>query len=252
MDQIKIGKFIAEMRKEQGMTQKQLADRMEISDKTISKWECGNGLPEMSLMMPLCEALQINVNELLSGERLAPDDYSRKAEENMMNLMQETDDYKKKEQRKTVFTMLSGVAGIVLAIVLLTCISGPQNVAFRYFFDAPNITVLLVITLLLLTASGLMKNFIHAFAIVCGKNETIETAELKKAKAAVEFVCKILLYAGIFISLFYIIVLLHMMDDPSTIGGHISMACTSTFYGALFNLLLLPVKSRIEAKISEQ
>lgn len=53
MDQLKIGKFIAEMRKEQSYTQRQLADILEISDKTISKWETGNGLPEVSLMMPL-------------------------------------------------------------------------------------------------------------------------------------------------------------------------------------------------------
>ena len=58
MDQLKIGKFIAEMRKEQGLTQKALADKLMISDKTVSKWECGNGMPEVSLMMPLCEILQ--------------------------------------------------------------------------------------------------------------------------------------------------------------------------------------------------
>ena len=75
MDQIKIGKFIAEMRKEQGITQKGLAEKLEISDKTVSKWECGNGLPEISLMMPLCEVLGINVNELLSGEKLSENDY---------------------------------------------------------------------------------------------------------------------------------------------------------------------------------
>ena len=54
MDQIKIGKFIADTRKEKNMTQKQLADALSISDKTISKWECGKGLPEASLMLPLC------------------------------------------------------------------------------------------------------------------------------------------------------------------------------------------------------
>ena len=70
MDQIKIGKFIASMRKARSMTQRQLADELGISDKTVSKWECGNGMPEVALMLPLCDALHINVNELLSGERL--------------------------------------------------------------------------------------------------------------------------------------------------------------------------------------
>ena len=67
MDQLKIGRFIAVERKRQGLTQRQLAEQLSISDKTISKWECGKGLPEVSLMLPLCKALQIGVNDLLSG-----------------------------------------------------------------------------------------------------------------------------------------------------------------------------------------
>ena len=96
MDQFKIGKFIAEMRKEQSYTQRQLADILGISDKTISKWETGNGLPEVSLMMPLCNALKINVNELLSGECLTASEYKEKAEENMKNLMKEKEESKRK------------------------------------------------------------------------------------------------------------------------------------------------------------
>ena len=75
MDQVRIGRFIAEMRKTQNLTQRQLAERLSISDKTISKWECGKGLPEVSLMLPLCEALHITVNDLLSGEQLSDRDY---------------------------------------------------------------------------------------------------------------------------------------------------------------------------------
>lgn len=66
------------------LTQRQLADALSISDKTISKWECGKGLPEASLMLPLCEALDITVNDLLSGEKVFSTDYQKKAEENMM------------------------------------------------------------------------------------------------------------------------------------------------------------------------
>lgn len=67
MDQLKIGRFIAAERKRQGLTQRQLAEQLSISDKTISKWECGKGLPEVSLMLPLCKALQIGVNDLPFG-----------------------------------------------------------------------------------------------------------------------------------------------------------------------------------------
>ena len=87
MDQIKIGKFIAEERKKKGCTQRELADKLGISDKTISKWERGNGFPEISLLLPLCNELDITVNELLSGERLLEVDYKKKAEENMVNLV---------------------------------------------------------------------------------------------------------------------------------------------------------------------
>ena len=86
MDQIKIGEFIMEARKERGLTQKQLGELVGVSDKTISKWECGRGMPELSAIMPVCEASHMNVNELLSGERISGNDYQGKAEENMMNL----------------------------------------------------------------------------------------------------------------------------------------------------------------------
>lgn len=97
MDQIKIGKFISETRKAQNLTQRQLAQKISVSDKTISKWECGNGLPEMSLMILLCEALRITVNDLLSGERVLEVDYKEKAEENMMDLLKENEENEKKQ-----------------------------------------------------------------------------------------------------------------------------------------------------------
>ena len=70
MNQIKIGKFIAERRKERGFLQKDIAARLGISEKTVSKWECGNGLPEVIYMEPLCQILGITVNELLAEETI--------------------------------------------------------------------------------------------------------------------------------------------------------------------------------------
>lgn len=118
MDQMKIGRFIAKMRKERAYTQRQLADRLGISDKTVSKWETGNGLPDVSLMMPLCDSLHISVNELLSGERLIDSEYKNKAEENMMNLMMERAESRKKIILSAVvcfLTLLSGVTMVVLS-----------------------------------------------------------------------------------------------------------------------------------------
>jgi len=118
MDQIIIGKFIAEERKRKSYTQKQLAEILGISDKTISKWECGNGFPEISLLMPLCKELGMSVNELLSGERLSEDDYKKKAEENMVNFIREKEDNKKKMQLTVVTGVISTVAFFTLIIVV--------------------------------------------------------------------------------------------------------------------------------------
>ena len=96
MDQIKIGRFIAEERKRKNYTQRELADILGISDKTISKWERGNGFPETSLLLPLCNELEISVNELLSGQRLAEADYKRKTEEIIMDLVKEREENKRK------------------------------------------------------------------------------------------------------------------------------------------------------------
>ena len=106
MDQSKTGRFIAEMRRTRNLTQRQLAERLAISDKTVSKWECGKGLPEVSLMLPLCEILQITVNDLLSGERVADGDYQKKAEENMMDLIRENAENR---ERMTLSIRLRGL-----------------------------------------------------------------------------------------------------------------------------------------------
>ena len=117
MDQIKIGKFIAEERKRKKYTQRELADKIGISDKTISKWERGNGFPEVSLLLPLCNELGISVNELLSGERLQEEDYKKKAEENMVNLVKETQESKKKIILSAVVAGLVIVAAMPLFIL---------------------------------------------------------------------------------------------------------------------------------------
>ena len=117
MDQIKIGKFIADERKRKGYTQKQLSEKLEISDKTISKWERGNGFPEVSLLLPLCNELEITVNELLSGERVSEEDYRKKAEENMVNLVREAQESKKKIILSAIVAGLTIIAALPLFMI---------------------------------------------------------------------------------------------------------------------------------------
>ena len=115
MDQIQIGKFIAESRKARNLTQRQLADNLGISDITVSKWETGKGLPEVGLMLPLCGELQITVNDLLSGERVSSTNYQKKAEENMMDLMKENEENK----RRMVLSVICGAITIVAVCALI-------------------------------------------------------------------------------------------------------------------------------------
>jgi len=86
MDLAKIGKFIAERRKAKKLTQVQLAEKIMVSEKTISKWECGNGFPDTTLMLPLCEALEISANELLCGKLLSNEEYKNTADKNIVAL----------------------------------------------------------------------------------------------------------------------------------------------------------------------
>ena len=119
MDQIRVGKFIAESRKALSLTQRQLADALDISDKTVSKWECGKGLPEVSLMLPLCRILGISVNEMLSGERLNEVNYKERAEENMMDLIKENAENKK----RMALSVICGVITVIAVCSLVTIAS---------------------------------------------------------------------------------------------------------------------------------
>ena len=139
MDQIKTGKFIAEARRAQNLTQRQLADKLAISDNSVSKWECGKGLPEVSLMLPLCEILQIGVNDLLSGEKLAEENYRKKAEENLMNLMQENAENK---ERMT----LSIICGVITIIAVCSL------VIIASYIELPVVVRILLLIAAVLTA----------------------------------------------------------------------------------------------------
>ena len=118
MDQVKIGKFISNERKAKGYTQKQLSELLGISDKTISKWECGNGFPEASLLLPLCNELEITVNELLTGERISQQNYKKKAEENMVNMIREKEENKQKILLTTMIGVISTITFVTLLLVV--------------------------------------------------------------------------------------------------------------------------------------
>ncbi len=89
MDQVRIGRFIAEKRKEQGLTQAQLAEALGITDRAVSKWETGRSLPDASVMLELCRHLKITVNDLLNGEVVSMERYNETAERNLLEMVKQ-------------------------------------------------------------------------------------------------------------------------------------------------------------------
>ena len=123
MDQIKIGKFIASCRKEQGMTQAVLAEKLGISDRAVSKWETGKSMPDSGIMLELCELLKINVNELLSGEHITMEDYNTKSEEVILGLKSENEKYAKRLLRSEAYIVVVGVVASLAMIIAGTIIA---------------------------------------------------------------------------------------------------------------------------------
>ena len=123
MDQIKIGRFIAECRKMKNLTQKQLAEKLSITDKAISKWERGITMPDTSLMLELCDILSISVNELLSGEKINMENSNQKNEQLLLDMAKELE-----KKNKTIWSsmwaimtvsMTALIAGIFIAVFLI-------------------------------------------------------------------------------------------------------------------------------------
>ncbi|MBR1540483.1 MAG: helix-turn-helix transcriptional regulator [Clostridia bacterium] len=113
MDQIKIGKFIADCRKKNNLTQMQLAEKLNITDRAVSKWENGKAMPDSSIMLDLCKELKISVNELLSGEVLEMNNYNEKAEQNLLEMKRQ------KEESDKVLLRMEIVIGIIVVVAFL-------------------------------------------------------------------------------------------------------------------------------------
>ena len=115
MNQEKIGKFIAECRKNKKLTQQDLAEKLNVSDRTIGNWENGRNMPDLSLFKPLCDELDITINELLSGEKIKKEVYQEKFEENIIN----TIDYssKKIKEKSKIISIILIVLGILITII---------------------------------------------------------------------------------------------------------------------------------------
>lgn len=116
MDQIKVGNFIAQCRKEKNFTQMQLAEKLCITDRAVSKWETGKSMPDSSIMLDLCNVLEITVNDLLSGEVVTMSNYNEKLEKNLIETLKE------KEKADKQLLTLEIFIGVLVSVLLLSLV----------------------------------------------------------------------------------------------------------------------------------
>ena len=142
MDQIKIGKFIAECRKKNNLTQMQLAEKLNITDRAISKWENGKSMPDSSIMLELCNELKISVNELLSGEMIEMKDYNQIAEKNLLEMAKKEEVQNKKMM---FYEMVIGyMSSVIFLILMFTASFAVENMVARIILFILAFLVLIV------------------------------------------------------------------------------------------------------------
>lgn len=210
MDQVKIGKFISDERKAKGYTQKQLSELLGISDKTISKWECGKSMPELGYLQQLCEILQINVNELLSGERLSGDDYPRKAEETIMALMKDNETNKKKNIRD----MIIGIVLAVAAFAFMFAMTQSGNPT--YYVDMGSFAVVVLL-------SG-------AAVLLSGKRNQVGVLKVLK---------EVLVPVGMVGTLISFVMIMATASDYSAVYHNLSVCALSVLYAVIAKIVVV-------------
>ena len=237
LDQEKIGKFIAERRKGQELTQKQLAEQLNVSDKAVSKWETGRSMPDNAILFDLCKVLDINVNELLSGEKLSDDSYHGKAEENMMTLMKE----------KQSSGCVNAMVGLILGVLFVLGTAWMSTGNILWYFDMPSLILIAVLLLILLFMCGLTKDFFRGISFFFGKNRMMDENELCRSLAAFKLVLIALPIDGLVASLIAIVAIIAKLTDPSLLGPNLVVAILTLLYSLIFEVLLLPVAAKLWA-----
>ena len=217
MDTNNVGEFIQLSRKAKGFTQKELAEKINVSDKTISKWENGNSLPDTAMLSSLCRVLDISVNELLSGEKLPPKDYSKKAEENIMNLLQENQEHKKARGKQYIW----GAIVFVLSVLCIMLMTG--GVQLGCYID------ILALLMPMLLCLGVV--------LLSGKREKYQVIHVLR---------KTVIPAGIVPSMIGFVCIMAKLDDVSTLGANLAVCVLTILYTSIAYLVLYAVEQHKE------
>jgi transcriptional regulator with XRE-family HTH domain/DNA-directed RNA polymerase subunit RPC12/RpoP len=122
MNQVKIGKFIAECRKKKNLTQMQLSEKLNITDRAVSKWETGRAMPDSSIMLDLCDVLSISVNDLLCGEVVTMENYNKELENNLLEMVKQKEESDKRllclEIVMGICCILPLIASVIIALIV--------------------------------------------------------------------------------------------------------------------------------------
>lgn len=257
MDQMKIGKFIASMRKEQGLSQKQLAERIGVTDKTVSKWETGNRLPDASILLRLSQELQIDVNELLAGEEFSSEEFSaeeyvKKSESNLVGLVGRLNEDEKKRKGRGIGTV-TGILCMALAFAGILGSSLPMG-GFADIFDLPTLCYMSGLKFLILTFSGRFHDYLNAWRTclprteLSGKEMESSIQAIKYAGALSMSVGGIITSIGLFSLLNYLNV--GSLSDLRMIGPALAQIVLAFFYTAIvetaYVILLFRIKRMTE------
>ena len=128
MDQIKIGKFIAECRKKNNLTQMQLAEKLDITDRAISKWENGKAMPDSSIMLDLCKELRISVNELLSGEMIEMKNYDESVEKNLLDMVKQKEENDKRLLHMEILMSILSILPLLISTLIVSIVPMEETI----------------------------------------------------------------------------------------------------------------------------
>lgn len=221
MNQDKIGSFISELRKEKNLTQKELAERIGVSDKTISKWETGRGIPDIAYMEPLCTSLGITMNELISGEKLSEDAYSAKAEENIMTLMNENATNKKSN---IIATLIGAVLLIAAFALMMTAGYGYDMLhSILYYLDLPSFIILAMMSC--------------GCVLISGKRDRTGVLDVLR---------RVSIPCGVIVFFITIVVIMGNLSSPETLGPTLAVALLSVIYATMEYLVVVLIQARIK------
>lgn len=248
MNQETMGKFVATCRKEKGFTQKQLAEKLNITDRAVSKWETGKSIPDAAIMLDLCKILGISANELLSGERIPMENYQKRAEENLVELQQKANNAQKSSN------LLVRLVVLILGVLFLVKYGIGSKACF--FIDSTSMGFILIPCLLILLCTGYWRGFLKSFVYLIKRDHC--TAEMIRDSAnALKLVCRSSLIWGSIGSTISTVNLMrrHMIDPGfAALCGDISVAMLPLFYSLVINAILMPLYfelHRFQAKNGE-